>query len=147
MENKEIKLHGSDKEKAQQLLDLMKDRKLSVEELKEICPMTNSFLSALNDSLKEEIHSNKEFNESCLDTLDRMYDSLAKLLETSSLTEDNKTEILKQMQFLSEKIFEMQGKEGERSFSIKKLLISIAGILVAIVIILSGTNNKNNGKA
>lgn len=130
------------KKQALELIELMKKGSLSIEQLKELVPMTTSFLTNLCEALKEEIsQSNQSYVES-IKVLGDAINALKDLGKIENCSDDIKKDILNKIYEISQWVRDLQQVHEENSKQLKWGVLAIAGAIIAIVFSASLSSNQ-----
>lgn len=124
------------------LIDLMKNRSLSVEQLKEIIPMTNEFISGLCNALVAEIQSGKDSHITALKTLEESIKTLGEIGKVENCSEEIKVLVIEKISEIARIIYEMQRVHGNNSFKFLYLILGCLFTIVISVLIPSGSKSQ-----
>ncbi|MCQ2114959.1 MAG: hypothetical protein MJZ07_02010 [Bacteroidales bacterium] len=129
-------LHGTSKEMANQLFAILKDssRSLSKEKLKEIIPLSENFISAFVDVLKEEIASDKQGNEDFRKTISNISDALLVLIKDGELSESEKIKALDIISDCGKHLYNYEVLRKKKDSNIIQTILVCVTALVGIVI-------------
>jgi ribosomal protein S15P/S13E len=137
---KNFTLKGTPKEQAYQLVDAVKNHKVSVRKLKEIVPVTKEFVQGLVDCLKKEIDNEHTENKVVLETIIKNIENLQSHLRDQAIDKEERQSIRdlinQQLQMLSD----IHNKNSERRNSV---LLSILALIGTIFMAWKGHNRGN----
>lgn len=131
------------KKQALELIELMKNGSLSIEQLKELIPMTTGFLTNLCEALKDEISKSHQSHIESLKVLGSAIDALKDLGKIENCSDDIKKDILDKILEISKWVKDLQQVHEENSNKLKLGMYAIAGAIVAIVLKASLNDNQN----
>ena len=128
---------------ALELIELMKKGTLSIEQLKQLVPMTTGFLTNLCEALKEEISNSHQSQIETIKVLGDAIDALKDLGKIENCPDDIKKDILDKIYEISKWVKDLQQVHEENSKQLKWGMLAIAGTIVAIVLKASLNDNQN----
>ena len=103
-ENKQIEikpLTGTDKEKAYQLFNLIKEQEIPVNVLETIVPIAVDFVKEFASCIKLQIEYERERDKKYLDIMDRLSRCLSDRLSDNTILESERIEIIKSISLCS----------------------------------------------
>ena len=133
-------LKGTPKEQAYQLVDAIKNKKVSGRNLKEIFPLNKEFFQGLVDCLKKESDNEHTENKIVLETIIKNIEYNQSLLRDHDMDKEEKQDIRNKISEDLQKLSDIHNKNGERRHNRFLAILSLIGIIIAI---LKG-NNKGN---
>lgn len=122
---------------ASELIELMKNGSLSIEQLKELVPMTTGFLTNLCEALKEEISNSHKSHIESINVLNSTIDALKDLGKIENCSDDIKKDILDRICEIAKWVRDLQQVHEENSKQLKWGMLAIAGAIIAIVLSVS----------
>lgn len=128
---------------ALELIELMKNGSLSIEQLKELVPMTTGFLTSLCEALKEEISKSHQSHVESIKVLGDAIDALKDLGKIENCSDDIKKDIIDKIYDISKWVRDLQQVHEENSKQLKWGMLAITGAIVAIVLAVSCNNNQS----
>ena len=128
---------------ALELIELMKNGSLSIEQLKEIVPMTTSFLTNLCEALKAEISNSHQGHLESIKVLGSAIDALKDLGKVENCSDEVKKDILDKICEISKWVRDLLQVHEENSKQLKWGMLAIAGAIIAIVLKVSSNDNQN----
>ena len=128
---------------ALELIELMKNGSLSIEQLKELVPMTTGFLTKLCEALKEEISNSHQSHIESIKVLGSAIDALKDLGKIENCSDDIKKEIIDKIYEISKWVRGLQQVHEENSKQLKWEMLAIAGAIFAIVLAVGCKDNQN----
>lgn len=128
--------------RANELIDLMKYGTLSIEQLKELVPMTTDFLKELCCALKEEIANSRQSHIEALQTLGKAIDVLRDIGKVENCSDDIKKAIIDRIGEISSTIRELQKIHEDNSSKRAWGVLSIIGAVAALIFLLSSNSNQ-----
>ena len=131
------------KKQALELIELMKNGTLSIEQLKELVPMTTGFLTNFCEALKEEISNSHQGHLESIKVLGSAIDALKDLGKVENCSDEVKKDILDKICEISKWVRDLQQVHEENSKQLKWGMLAIAGAIVAIVLAASSNDNQN----
>ena len=142
----DIILEGTNHQKAIQLLDLLKNRQLSPEQLDKLIPHTKDFFKELTNEIKRQTEIDKsnydKFIESSMKIIENLYASMKE-----APSESERLQILNVINNIHGRMTDIQEKEKVGNTKTKSLLAILGSILLGILFILSAgyLKSKSNG--
>lgn len=133
-------LKGTPKEQAYQLVDAVKNKKVSGRKLKEILPLTKEFFQGLVDCLKKEIDNEHTENRTVLETIIKNIEFYQSLLRDHDMDKEERQDIRNKISEDLQKLSDIHNKNGERRNNLFLAILSLIGIIIAIF----KGNNKGN---
>ena len=134
------------KKRALELIELMKNGKLSIEQLKAIIPMTTNFIKELCGALKEEITNSRQSHIEAVQTLGKSIDALKEIGKVEDCSDDIKKAVIERISDISNMVREMQKAHEDNSDKRALIAMSILGMLATLVIILSSNSNQKTNE-
>lgn len=128
---------------ALELIELMKNGSLSIEQLKELVPMTTGFLTSFCEALKEEISKSHQSHVESIKVLGDAIDALKDLGKIENCSDDIKKDIIDKIYDISKWVRDLQQVHEENSKQLKWGMLAITGAIVAIVLAASCNNNQS----
>ena len=147
MKTKDVpkELKGSPKEQAQQLFELLKDRTLSIEALKEILPMDVKVIEEFTSCMKSELEANRKEYDKVIDSFNVSLDVLRNAIKDGKLDADEREKIRDEIYRLHQMMADIHDKHEARRFDLLKWITAILGFIMLVITVLgSGKNNKSN---
>jgi hypothetical protein len=141
-----VKLEGSDKEKAYQLWELLKERSLDKEQLEKLIPMTNSFITEFANCIRTQIESEEKNHKIYMESMGRLADQLSSIVADGQISPEERLAVINLISKISDDIKEVQKDRNEKDFKFKTFLLSILALFAMIIVILAGGQNKKNLK-
>lgn len=128
---------------ALELIELMKNGSLSIEQLKELVPMTTGFLTKLCEALKEEISNSHQSHIESIKVLGSAIDALKDLGKIENCSDDIKNDIRNKICEIAKWVRDLQQVHEENSKQLKWGMLAIAGTIFAIVLAAARNDNQN----
>lgn len=141
------KLEGTPKEQAKQLMELLKDRTLSIEALKELMPMNMKVIEEFISCMKTELEANRTTYGKVIDSINASLDVLRGILKDGKIDEKERDKVLKEIDHLHEVMVEIHDKHEERVFDLAKWFAGMVAFIVLIITYLGGGKGKNGNHA
>lgn len=130
--------------KAKQLLKELKERKVSIEELKEFVQLDITFIKEFATVIKNEIETNGKCNERTIEFFDKQVGLLISIIKDGNITKEEKDEIYIIIENINDKIIEIEKNRENNSNCFKKFVMGCLTMLgLAIVFVLGGNNSRN----
>lgn len=148
MENKVI-LQGTNEEQAKQLWDILCNKHISAEELKEFVPISSDFFSAFSDVLQREIESETSAYKDFHSSIQMIVKVCEAALADGRLSEEERLRIIDLLAKISDIIAYANEQRGRRTASFKKRVTLCGSAVIALIIFLIGKNGSgiSNKKA
>ena len=139
------KLEGTPKEQAKQLMELLKDRTLSIEALKELMPMNMKVIEEFMSCMKTELEANRTTYGKVIDSINASLDVLRGKIGDGKIDEKEKEKMYEELYRLHTLMGDIHDKHEARVFDIAKMWTKIIGILTILIAILLGNKGGGNG--
>ncbi len=146
-ENKQIEikpLTGTDKEKAYQLFNLIKEQEIPVNVLETIVPISVDFVKEFASCIKLQIEYERERDKKYLDIMDRLSRCLSDRLSDNTISESERIEIIKSISLCSHDMSEYNKEKIRSENGFKKFLAACAAGVASVVIIVLGGKGKRS---
>lgn len=144
--NNSFELHGSNKEKAQQLIDKMKEKTLSIELLDAILPHEQEFFKSFVEIFRIEADKEAKGHEIYMKSMDNAMANLAGIIPNENIDSETRHDIIELISQIGQNISDVQKKQISESGKTQRWGwgIAIGGVLL-ITAILVFVSRKNNG--
>ena len=130
------------KNRAGEIIDLMKNGTLSIEQLKELVPMTTGFLKELCEALKEEISNSRQSHAQAVQALGKAIDALKEIGKLENCSDEVKLSVIEKIHEIGKTIAELQKTHEDNSNKRAWGILSIIGTIAALIFLLSSNNNQ-----
>lgn len=139
-----LRLTGTDKEKAKQLVDASKTMTFTKEELKEIVPLNSTFIKEFCGLLKDLVADARESHKEALLVINNCITVLQSIVADDKVSIFEKMKVLPLIKDATDKVYDMH-KRHERSGNCKffTVLGAFVGLTLAYIF---GNKSNNNGK-
>ncbi len=141
--NVPIELKGSPKEQAAQLFELLKDRTLSIEALKEILPMDVKVIEEFTSCMKSELEANRKAYDKVIDSFNASLDVLRDAIKDGKLDADEREKIRDEIDRLHQMLIDIHDKHEARVFDFVKWMTGLVTLIILVITYLTG--KKQNG--
>lgn len=144
----DIILNGNNQQKARQILDLLKDKQLSPEQLDMLIPHTKDFLKELTDEIKRQTEIDKSNYDKIIDASFQLINNLLLSMKEAP-TESERLTFLSVIEKIHARTVEIQINEKNNNHKSKSILAILGTILLGIIFILSAgfIGSKSNEKS
>lgn len=136
MDTSDILLYGTNNQKAEQLIALLKDKQLSPEQLDKLIPHTKEFLKELTNVIKRQTEIEKSNYDKIIDSSLQIIDNLLNSMGNAP-TESERLQIVSSIDRIHERMAEIHKNEKIENQKSKSLFAILGGILLGIVFILT----------
>ena len=144
IQNVPTELKGSPKEQAMQLFELLKDRTISIEALKEILPMDVKVIEEFTSCMKSELEANRKAYDKVIDSFNASLDVLRDTIKDGNIDADEREKVRNEIERLHQMLVDIHDKHEARVFDFLKWIASIVGLMViSIIYLVSGKSNNN----
>jgi len=124
MSNKqEFQLNGTNKEKAEQLINRMKQGSLSKEILTAILPYEKEFYKSLVEMFRAQLDAESNNNKIYIETINNLLQNLSGILPDERLDSESRDQIINLILKATDDLKDIVNKNAERSNKVKKALI------------------------
>lgn len=130
-------------QKAKELFELMQKSSLSIEQLKELVPLTTEFVKSFCMVLKEELQYRKECHIEVVKILGDAIKTLGEIGKIEDCSDEVKMAVIEKIATISSLINDLQKNYEDNSKQNIMRITALLGSIALIVICLSG-NNKND---
>ena len=134
---------GENSKKAKKLIELMQKGSLSIEQLKELVPLTTEFVKSFCVVLKEELQNRKECHVEVVKILGDAIKTLGEIGKIEDCSDEVKMVVIEKIATISSLINSLQRNHEDNSKQNLMRITAVLGSIALIVICLSG-NNKND---
>ena len=128
--------------KAKELIELMQKGSLSIEQLKELVPLTTEFIKSFCMVLKEELQNRKECHIEVVKILGDAIKTLGEIGKIEDSSDEVKMAVIEEVATIASLIKDLQRNYEDNSKQNIMRITAVLGSIALIVIWLSG-NNKN----
>jgi hypothetical protein len=134
--------YNESKEFARELVEMMKKGALSLEQVKELVPITKEFLKNFSEVLKEEIKHSYESHKESIDALSKAIEILGDMGK-QDCSESVKLEIVKKIHEISIMISDLQNKYQNNVNNRTMYIVGIVGVVMSAIVLWTSNSNKN----
>ena len=145
MENKnnKIKLDGKTaQEQAAQFLSLLKDKKLSVEELTQLIPLNADFVKELTNIIEKETDAGKERYASSMEVIKAILSTLKQVCEDGKITSEERKTVIDSMKDIATIMRDIEIHHNDNEHWTKRLIAVLAAIVILPIGIMAAANNN-----
>lgn len=141
-------LTGNDSNKANQLIELLKERNLSPEQLEKLLPLHKEFYVQLNENIKAQIEADKICNINAVNALKSTLDKLVDQLSNTASPQERQ-QIVEVVKKLADNIKEIEINRDNNSSSFKRFLGFLGAVLLFFLGMLAASKNgsKTNDRS
>lgn len=147
----DIQLNGTNKEKAEQLVNQMKHRSLSKEVLDAILPFEKDFYKCLVEAFRAQLNADSKDHKEYIDTINSSISNLSIILPNENLDSETRRQIIDLIAKITDDLKDLQESKNKESSRTKRVMIgaAIAFTAIGIAVWLFGgnTNGNNNRKS
>lgn len=143
MENKnnKIKLDGKTaQEQAAQFLSLLKDKKLSVEELTQLIPLNADFVKELTNIIEKETDAGKERYASSMEVIKAILSTLKQVCEDGKITSEERKTVIDSMKDIATIMRDIEIHHNDNEHWTIRLIAVLAAIVILPIGIMAATN-------
>ena len=133
---------GENSKKAKKLIELMQKGSLSIEQLKELVPLTTEFVKSFCIVLKEELQNRKECHVEVVKILGDAIKTLGEIGKIENCSDEVKMAVIEKIATISSLINDLQINYEDNSKQNIMRITAVLGSIALIVICLSGNNKK-----
>ena len=133
---------GENSKKAKKLIELMQKGSLSIEQLKELVPLTTEFVKSFCIVLKEELQNRKECHVEVVKILGDAIKTLGEIGKIEDCSDEVKMVVIEKIATISSLINSLQRNHEDNSKQNLMRITAVLGSIALIVICLSGNNKK-----
>ncbi|SDN63913.1 hypothetical protein SAMN04487900_101214 [Prevotella communis] len=133
---------GENSKKAKKLIELMQKGSLSIEQLKELVPLTTEFVKSFCVVLKEELQNRKECHVEVVKILGDAIKTLGEIGKIEDCSDEVKMVVIEKIATISSLINSLQRNHEDNSKQNLMRITAVLGSIALIVICLSGNNKK-----
>lgn len=128
--------------KAKELIELMQKDSLSIEQLKELVPLTTEFIKSFCLVLKEELQNRKECHNEVVKILGDAIKTLGEIGKIEDSSDEVKMAVIENIATISSLINGLQRNYEDSSKQNIMRITAVLGSIALIIICLSGSNKK-----
>ena len=141
-ENKITSLNGTPKEQATQLLEILKDRHLDLEMLKELLPANVDIIKEFITCLKSDLNANQAAYGKMMSIFESTIQNLNGIIKDGKISEEEKKICLDEIYRLHQLMVDAQNKHEENQKDFWKRIMGYVTFIIGIIIILAGGKGK-----
>lgn len=144
MENKDFQLNGTNEEKAKQLVDRLKQDRISKETLDAILPHEKEFFKCLVDAFRAQLDTDSNDYNTYAVTSNSFLSTLSSVISNEDLDSQTRNRIIDLMFQINKDFQDVQKEKLKESKNTKWafLAIGVAGLLLLGYGIVKGRNNN-----
>lgn len=146
-DNKIVPLNGTPKEQAAQLLELLKDRHLDLEMLKELLPANVDIIKEFITCLQSDLNANQAAYGKMMGIFESTIQNLNGIIKDGKISEEEKKICLDEIYRLHQLMVEAQNKHEENQKDFWKRIMGYVTFIIGLIIILAGGKGKIPNKA
>lgn len=128
--------------KAKELIELMQKGSLSIEQLKELVPLTTEFVKSFCVVLKEELQNRKECHIEVVKILGDAIKTLGEIGKIEDCSDEVKMAVIEKIATISSLINDLQKNYEDNSKQSIMRITAVLGSIALIVLCLSGNSKK-----
>jgi len=141
-ENKITSLNGTPKEQAAQLLEILKDRHLDLEMLKELLPANVDIIKEFITCLKSDLNANQAAYGKMMSIFESTIQNLNNIIKDGKISEEEKKICLDEIYRLHQLMVDAHNKHEENQKDFWKRIMGYVTFIIGIIIILAGGKGK-----
>lgn len=131
---------------AKEFLQQIKKQKFSIEELKQITQINNTFIQEFANALNNEIKVNGESYKTAIDFFKTQMELLQGIIKDRDITSEERELIYKILADINDKVYNLEQNRENKNHSFKKYIANcfafVAAFFGLIIIILTGGQNR-----
>jgi hypothetical protein len=145
---KNFQLKGTNKQKAEQLINQIKERHLSKEVLDAILPFEKDFYKSLVEMFRVQLDKESQDNKVYVETIDNIICNLSSIIPNDKLDSETRMQIINLIYKMTDDLKDNQNNKTKEAEKTKRTMIvsTIVAAALGIAIWLGfGYNNGNGG--
>lgn len=137
-------LNGTPKEQATQLLELLKDRHLDLETLKELLPANVDIIKEFITCLKSDLNANQAAYGKMMSIFESTIQNLNGIIKDGKISKEEKKICLDEIYRLHQLMVDAHNKHEENQKDFWKRIMGYVTFIIGIIIVLAGKGKNPN---
>lgn len=129
---------SNDDQRAEQLLNILREREISVEELKEIMPTNKEFINSLMTALTKTIDADAESDKAYTDAIKQMANNITDIIRDGEVSEKERQFLFQMLKDLSDKLHEQKMDRDKQSQQNKRFYVGVGALVLVVLGVLAG---------
>lgn len=139
-----IPLNGTPKEQATQLLEILKDRHLDLETLKELLPANVDIIKEFITCLKSDLNANQAAYGKMMNIFESTIQNLNGIIKDGKISKEEKKICLDEIYRLHQLMVDAHNKHEENQKDFWKRIMGYVTFIIGIIIVLAGKGKNPN---
>ncbi len=138
-------IQGSPKEQVEQFMELLKDGQLSVEALAKLVPLTQEFMIALFDFLKEFVCSEKDEHAENMKQIQNLLGVLREVLSKTDLSKEERMRLFDILNNANNSLHDIETTRiKEKHKTLRSAIYAIGGVVAFLGLVAMNKNRSTN---
>lgn len=143
-ENRITSLNGTPKEQAAKLLEILKDRNLDLEMLKELLPANVDIIKEFITCLKSDLNANQAAYGKMMSIFESTIQNLNGIIKDGKISKEEKKICLDEIYRLHQLMVDAHNKHEENQKDFWKRIMGYVTFIIGIIIVLAGKGKNPN---